>query len=145
MHECTGFSQQDSLHPPCTDTAQIAMSCHSDDPTAAPVQAMPCHHHCAPTSLSIWNVCQQPEKGHTLSTSVLAPPPSAATASAAATTMQLHHVSSSVTDGGLSDEDSILAEIDHRICLSAAIGFAHSDDSDGCENESDCEDLVPPC
>lgn len=65
-------------------------------------------------------------------------------ASAAAAATQLHRVSPSLNDGGSSDDDSILAEIEHRIRLSAARNFAGSDYSDGSESESDPEELVPP-
>ena len=144
MHERHGFCQQDSLHPLCTDTAQITMNRrHRDARTAAPAPAMPHRRHRSSTSLSIRNVRQRQEEGRASTTNVLAPPLAAA-ASATTTATQLHHVFPSLNDGGSSDDDSVLAEIEHRIHLSAARGFARSDDSDGSESDSDPEDLVPP-
>jgi hypothetical protein len=116
---------------------------HRDAHTAAPAHAMPHHCHRSSTSLSIRNVRQRQEEGHATTTNVSAPPLAAA-ASAASAATQLHRVSPSLNDGVSSDDDSVLAEIEQRIRLSAARGFAHSDDSDGSESDSD-PDLVPPC
>jgi hypothetical protein len=79
MRELTRFCQQDSLHPPHTDTAQITMSRrHRDARTAAPAPAMPHRRHRSSTSLSIRNVRQRQEEGRATTTNVSAPPLAAA-------------------------------------------------------------------